>query len=176
MKMKIYKQLGVAAILMAALSYQKWGNPGTPASLKMAVISQKQIRDEVAYRSALKEADIFLSSCGSDIPEFVAKAGLDNGIPVRVIAADIIVESGCNTHAVSKAGAVGLLQVNPKIWKTNKNLFNPEINIQIGTKILAQQIHRHGVRNGLRYYFGVTYGSDASDAYADRVLTIAYRR
>ncbi|MFH0925510.1 MAG: transglycosylase SLT domain-containing protein [bacterium] len=70
---------------------------------------------------------------------------LDSDLVIAIIA----VESGVNFNAVSKANAVGLMQVRPGIWAKQfglerQSFFDPEINIKIGTFILANNIQRFG--------------------------------
>jgi soluble lytic murein transglycosylase-like protein len=76
------------------------------------------------------------------------------GLPPELICAIIAVESGGNPNALSKAGAVGLMQVMPReagemfrdrpqtIW-----LKHPAINIAVGCEIL---------RSYIKYYSGDT--------------------
>lgn len=115
--------------------------------------------------------------CGNMIPELAAKASLENGISAKIVAADIVVESGCKIQAHSKAGALGLMQVMPEIYSISPRfLLNPVVNVRIGTIILAKNMRKYGKRNGLRRYFGISQGSDASERYATRVLNIAEER
>lgn len=171
--MKEYLKIGAfLAGFVLLQSAWTWANPAMPPFRMQAfALTEKQIQEEIAAEEARKV--LSGQSCPADVPLLAAKASLKNGISVRVVAADIRVESSCNPRAVSKAGAVGLMQINRHIWKTGKNLFNHEANIELGTKILAENTHRYGLRNGLRRYFGVTEGSDASDKYAAKVLLVA---
>lgn len=101
------------------------------------------------------------------------------GIAPRILAAQIVVESSCRPTVVSKAGAVGLMQVMPSVWKkySQVELLNPVRNMDIGSDILVQYVHQTGsYREGLRRYHGVTEGSDQADIYADKVLSLAGRK
>jgi soluble lytic murein transglycosylase-like protein len=80
---------------------------------------------------------------------------------------------------VSKDGAVGLMQVMPSVWKqySREELFDPDRNLQVGTKILANYIRESGnVRDGLRHYYGILPDSTASDEYADKVISMTRKR
>ena len=95
------------------------------------------------------------------------------------MAGAIVVESSCNPSVVSKAGATGLMQVMPSVWRqySRAELKNPEKNIAAGTEILGHYCGQAGsYRGGLRLYFGATAGSDEADLYADKILAIAGRR
>lgn len=69
-------------------------------------------------------------------------AGQDPNLVLSVMA----VESGFNPHAVSSAGAVGLMQVMP-LWKKTlgvERLHEPETSIRAGIHILGQYQQMYG--------------------------------
>jgi len=109
--------------------------------------------------------------CRPDYAELVARYALENGLSTRVLAGLIFVESSCRPGAVSKSHCYGLTQVSPRTWKYPvRDLLNPELNVQIGAKILAGYVHRYGLREGLHAYNGF---GDPTDGYARKVLTAA---
>ena len=116
--------------------------------------------------------------CDESLAAPTAAFALRANVPAAVVAADVVVESSCNKNAVSSAGAVGLMQIMPKIHHLDRrSLFDRETNLRAGTKILSEYARAHGgLREGLRYYYGVIEGSTESDEYADRVLAVAYNR
>ena len=67
------------------------------------------------------------------------------GVRSELLKAVIKVESNFNPQAVSKAGAVGLMQIMPAHFeKINvSNPFDPEANILIGAKYLKRLIKRY---------------------------------
>lgn len=106
-------------------------------------------------------------------------------IDPHLIASVMLQESGGNPQASSKDGAIGLLQVMPRDGisasfqcingpcfssrPSMEELYDPEFNIEYGTKMLAGLIIKHGsVRDALLKYgpSGVGYG------YADKILKI----
>jgi len=83
--------------------------------------------------------------CIPTVCKFAQKHNMDSALIMAVIE----VESKFNPKAVSKAGAIGLMQIMPKtakavsrelkIKKYNKDsLYNPGINIKIGTYYLKK--------------------------------------
>lgn len=116
------------------------------------------------------------AGCGDyALAEKVARYAAREGIPARVLAAVVAVESHCNPLAVSHKGAVGLTQVRVSTWKreydfTESNLFHPETSLRVGAAILRRSIAEHGLRGGIVRYNG--QGPDA-EVYADRVLALA---
>ena len=116
--------------------------------------------------------------CDEGLAAPTAAFAIRANVPAAVVAADVVVESSCNKNAVSSAGAVGLMQIMPKIHHLDRrSLFDRETNLRAGTKILSDYAHTlGGLREGLRHYYGVIEGSTESDEYADHVLAVAYRR
>jgi soluble lytic murein transglycosylase-like protein len=151
------------------------GRPFTETELRRWEIAENENKqhqlDIRAAESVLQRfgcANVF----GGDVANF-AKA---NRLSPRLVAATIVAESSCRTSAISKDGAVGLMQVDLHTWRTysRTELLNPARNIEIGTTILARYVRETGSnREGLRRYFGVTPGSDQADLYADKILAIA---
>lgn len=68
------------------------------------------------------------------------------GIKPSLLLAMMKVESTFNTKARSKHQALGLMQVMPK-WHKDKlkgrSLYNPEVAIEVGTKVLSDCIIKH---------------------------------
>lgn len=87
--------------------------------------------------------------------EFVDKYSQEYSVPKHLIYAVIKVESGFESDAVSKKGAIGLMQIMPatyewiasKLDETDLNqnlLYNPEINIKYGTFYLDWLYSKYG--------------------------------
>lgn len=100
---------------------------------------------------------------------YIAK---ENGLDPKLVKAVIKVESEWNPRAVSKKGALGLMQVMPATAKDfgmpNKpeDLFNPIQNVNTGCRILKGYILRTGgVKEGLNRYSG-----GGGKPYYDRVM------
>ena len=99
-------------------------------------------------------------------------------IDPNLIAAVMTMESGGNPNAVSRSGAIGLMQIMPF---HSCATFDPDGNISCGVFILATYYHRAGDdwRTGLAYYNcgerGVKEsrcGTTGGYAYADKVLNL----
>ena len=90
----------------------------------------------------------------------------------QLVLAVIDVESAFDPFAVSSAGAVGLMQVMP-FWPTElglsrKDLIDVELNIRMGTSILAYYLERE--RGNYRRALGRYNGSLGRREYPDLVL------
>ena len=84
----------------------------------------------------------------------IVKYSKENNIEASFIASLIKTESRFNKNAVSNKGAVGLMQLLPstaewiyeKYYGTDfdeKMLYDPEMNIKIGTKFLAELFEKY---------------------------------
>ncbi|MBW7956300.1 MAG: lytic transglycosylase domain-containing protein [Deltaproteobacteria bacterium] len=94
------------------------------------------------------------SEIGRAVLRYSSRYGLEPGL----VAAIIKVESSANPFAVSSKGAQGLMQVMP-FWKrelgVHGTLFDIDNNINVGCRILAENIRRWGFEEGIaRYYRG----------------------
>lgn len=134
-------------------------------------------QQELERVTKLASLVLSLAGCDQSLAPRIAHYSLDQNLDGRLVAAEVVVESSCDPEAISPAGATGLMQVMPKMWGYSRRaLLDPDTNLQAGTRILARHVRAYGLRDGLRFYFGVTEGSDKSDEYAERVLAMAGRR
>ena len=85
----------------------------------------------------------------------VKKFSSDNGLDPYLVAALIRQESAFNPNAVSHANAVGLMQLLPKVGRgmakqeklrhfNTQELFQPRINLQLGTRYFRSMVDRFG--------------------------------
>jgi soluble lytic murein transglycosylase-like protein len=113
------------------------------------------------------------------------KYASDHQLPLELIAAVMLQESGGNAQAYSSSGAVGLLQVMPRdglaadfqcingpCFKTRPTIIelqDPDFNLSFGTHMLAGLVNKYGnVRDALMHYGPANVGY----YYADKVLAI----
>ncbi|HRE16215.1 MAG TPA: transglycosylase SLT domain-containing protein [Rhodocyclaceae bacterium] len=95
--------------------------------------------------------------------------------PLLIIAV-IATESSFNPFSQSTMGAQGLMQVIPRFHpeKLPENagqlaLFDPVINVRVGTQVLREYVRRHGgVAPGLQQFAGA--GDDPEQSYANKVF------
>lgn len=97
-------------------------------------ILNKDYLNHTGYENVLAGASIY-----SDI---IAQASEKYGVPEKLIAAVIKQESNFNEHAVSSAGATGLMQLMPSTARFLgvQDAKNPVQNIMGGTKYLSQML------------------------------------
>lgn len=135
----------------------------------------RRVRDYVAkrYRVPTKMLEPVLAAAEHN--------GRNSGIDPLLIVAMMAIESSFNPVAVSSMGAQGLMQVIPRFHMDKigdargKNpLFDPQINVRVGTQVLAEGLRRFGsLQAALQYYGGAR--SDPKAAYANKVLAMKKR-
>lgn len=151
-------------------------NPDVPEFFK------RELRDRA--NAPLQVALVFgrapgCSDASSDLINLVASEAVSQGVAPKVLAATIAQESQCNSLAVSSRGAIGLMQIMPRIWNSTfdfskVNLFNPRDNIRVGTKIMAGLVKHNGLQRGVQLYNGAGVGCETCDGqYAHKVLILA---
>ena len=89
-----------------------------------------------------------------DYSEYVEKYSAEYNVDKYLIYATIKAESNFNENAKSSQGAMGLMQllyptaeeIAPRagIEVTEKNIYDPDININLGTKLLSILIQKYG--------------------------------
>jgi len=105
------------------------------------------------------------------------RAGTEHRVDPLLILAVMAVESRFNPVAESSLGAKGLMQVLPKYHQDklaehggDAALLDPALNIEIGTRILRDYLHRAGeTQSGLQMYVGAF--DEPTSQYAGKVLS-----
>lgn len=103
------------------------------------------------------------------------------GFDPLLIVAIMAVESSFNHRAVSNMGALGLMQVIPRYHKDKigpnrgRNvLFDPEVNVRVGTLVLHEGLQRYGsMQRALQYYNGAL--NDPKARYTRKVMALKKR-
>jgi soluble lytic murein transglycosylase-like protein len=102
----------------------------------------------------------------ADLREMLARAGTEHNLDVDLLASVVKAESDGNTHAVSRAGAQGLMQLMPETAAGLgvKDSFQPDQNVRGGSAYLDWLLTRYNdnLANALAAY---NAGPDAVDKY-----------
>jgi hypothetical protein len=117
----------------------------------------------------------------SKITRSVFSRSREHGFNPYLVMAIIFVESRFNRHAVSKAGACGLMQVNYPVWKDALNIDHSKLtqvdyNIEIGLTILKgylQEAKGDIIKALFLYNNGYKY---ANNSYHEKVLASNFCR
>lgn len=123
------------------------------------------IRKEPAYDQRRFEVN-----SRSRYASHIQAAAMANNVDAALIRAVISVESGYNPSAVSRAGAVGLMQLMPETAKRYKvtDRHNPEQNIHGGAQYLSDllRLFNHDLRLAIAAY---NAGEEAVMKYGNRI-------
>jgi soluble lytic murein transglycosylase-like protein len=95
--------------------------------------------------------DMLLLAKAGQYDSIVEKAAIAASVEPNLLRAVIVVESGFNSRAVSKRGAVGLMQLMPATATRFgvSNAFDPRQNVHAGARYLKFLIDRFGQNVGL---------------------------
>jgi|SRR5665213_60630 len=160
-----------------------------PRVIPMKVVPELVVRADVELKQKISaiEKEVVASyniysthrGCSRELAYSTARNAILFKVPAQLISAVVIVESGCKSGIVSPSGAVGEMQVMPKMHNASRSvLMNREKNLEVGTRLLAGLIHKYGIHDGLHHYLGMGTddGNMTGDDYASRVMQIAKRR
>jgi soluble lytic murein transglycosylase-like protein len=160
-------------------------------ALRFARVSEAKHPGVVAFLAGLPTG---LDEDGREaLAHAVIQESVRSGLEVELVLGVILVESSGNTRAVSKAGAIGLMQLRPFTaeavaaeiglpWTGPTLLFDPVANVRLGVAYLSQLIERYGdVATALAAYnWGPTHiaarlrrGEPLPAEYVSRVLVAA---
>ncbi len=127
------------------------------AAPKPAVNAQPVNQEGQTFQSLLNQETEALPPSASrrEVLDLIQDHASEQEIDPNLVKAVVQAESGFNSHAVSPVGARGLMQLMPSTAKTLgvQNSFNPDENIQGGTKYLKQLLQKYdSVPNAVAAY------------------------
>jgi len=116
------------------------------------VTGVEKIPDPPAHKPAATAPTVTATPPNSDaslnpanVGEILAKAGREHNLDVDLLASVVKAESGGNTHAVSRAGARGLMQLMPGTAAELgvRDSFQPDQNVRGGSAYLDELLTRY---------------------------------
>ncbi|WP_257446752.1 lytic transglycosylase domain-containing protein [Archangium lipolyticum] len=137
------------------------------AELKMKLAEREahlaRLEEEAALYAEAEALGVVAAVQASRLPErqqrrlamAIVREARRNGVDPMLVVAVIRCESSFNNYAVSHVGAMGLMQVMPDTGtyladragfklQRHTNLFDSELNVELGTAYLADLIQRFG--------------------------------
>ena len=173
----------LAGLLVSVYDIAEHGY-GDPQSARLAIAGMthkppKNLGYSVWVTGPIEVAKVFGRSRGCqqadvELISMIVHKSIENNIDPQLVASTIDQESQCDPLAVSSKGAIGLMQIMPKLHKefnfSEKNLFNESDNIDVGTKILSDLVKQFGEVEAVRRYQGL--GPAGNPNYAWQVLNL----
>ncbi len=107
----------------------------------------------------------------ADYDATIQRAAQAASIHAELVRAVIVVESGFNPRAISRRGAIGLMQLMPGTARLYGafNAFDPEQNIHAGARYLAALLSRYGAKHLDLVLAAYNAGESAVERYGRRV-------
>ncbi len=183
------------AVLFAVISADQQAKRATQFAKYQAKVSS--LNEQLGnYEKALRKKDISVvpillklrpqldTATATEISKAILKYTTKYRLPPEFIVHLIRRESGFNTLAVSKAGAVGLMQILPKAHKdkmakmgiNHSQLFHIDNNVRLGCWILRDYYDQTGsIEKALRKYVGGSHASYTQDiliGYANETIPL----
>ncbi len=168
-------QPSLAAKLTHAVPATKAILPPKDTGTLAALLASPQFdKDRAAFSAALVKTGHVTPPRADSIAYYAVRESYVEGIPPAVVFGVLLTENALFvSNAMSNVGAVGLMQVYPKIWlkalqdKFGSDLASDSTNLKYGIYILKQYIHSDSgavtaknVSSGLLHYNGCVHGSN----------------
>ena len=111
-----------------------------------------------AIETFLKKYDVD-ESHRSRVARAIVASSKKYDLDARLIASIMIVESRANPFAISNLESIGIMQIHLPTWgqeaeREGINLFKIEDNVDLGSRILKDYVHRFGLWEGVKRYNG----------------------
>jgi soluble lytic murein transglycosylase-like protein len=125
---------------------------------------------DVAAPADSRHATNWLSR-SADYDVAIKRAATAADVHPALVRAVIVVESGFNPRAISRRGAIGLMQLMPGTARRYGafNAFDPEQNISAGARYLSDLIARYGVDKLELVLAAYNAGEGAVQKYGNRI-------
>ncbi len=157
--------------------------PATPADtgIEARIVRSPEFqRDRAAFAADLVRTGRMAPARADSVAYYAVREAYVRGIPPAVIFGVMLTENAVfASTATSNVGAVGLMQVYPKVWLKSlgsmfgRNLAVDSTNLKYGTYILSQYIKTKPgqapstaeVRSGLLRYNGCVHGTNTPNCH-----------
>lgn len=148
--------------------------PADTSRLAKLMASPQFAKDSAAFAADLVRTGHMQPARADTVAYYAVRESYRNGIPPAVVFGVMLTEnSRFVSGAMSNVGAVGLMQVYPKVWlkalsaKFGKDLATDSTNLKYGIYILKQYVKsdsgsvtKQNVSTGLLHYNGCVHGTN----------------
>jgi soluble lytic murein transglycosylase len=144
---------GITALIMASLA--SWSLPLSDLHAEVyqyvdasGTIALTNVPSDVRYRKVERDSNpLHIMLPERELAPVIARHSRQQQLHPALIRAVIKAESNFDPHAISRAGAIGLMQLMPQtaVRLDVRDLYDPDDNVGGGTKYLRQLLDRfHG--------------------------------
>ena len=154
--------------------------PADSTELARLMAAPQFARDSAAFAKDLMATGRLTQSRADSIAYYAVREAYRDGVPPAVVFGVMLTENATfASGALSNVGAIGLMQVYPKIWlkslsaKFGKDLAADSTNLKYGIYILKQYIKSdsgavssRGVTTGLLHYNGCVAGANTANCHS----------
>lgn len=112
--------------------------------LQLGASGRRVILNESSGQRATRMSTRLVAPPDADLQPLIARHADDHQIDPRLVQAVIQVESGYNAQAISRVGAIGLMQLMPATARnlSVSNPYDPDQNVRGGTVYLRRMLDR----------------------------------
>jgi soluble lytic murein transglycosylase-like protein len=165
-----------ASLVQAAEAAADTVSTSTAGPIQVAVAESAQEREQRAVTEFIARRYRVAEDVTAGFVSTAYRAGREFSVDPLLILAVMAVESRYNPVAESSMGARGLMQIIPKYHPEKllehggeHALLDPEVNIQVGARILREYLRRFGeTETALQMYAGAF--DEPTSQYAGKVL------
>lgn len=154
--------------------------PHDSTAIERAINTPQFLADRNAFAADLTRTGRMSPARADSLAYYAVREAYTRGIPPAVIFGVMLTENALFvSNAMSNVGAVGLMQVYPKIWlkvlgeRFGTDLQNDSTNLKYGTFILSQYINPKGntptvrdIQRGLLRYNGCVHGTNTPNCHS----------
>ena len=183
---------GRAPVVVELLEPMEWADsalaraPWAKADVELAMLSPQFEVDRRAFMEDLTRASDISAERADSLATFAVREAYRRRVPPALVFGVMMVENrNLKSSALSNAGAVGLMQIDPTAWveslgkRFGTNLRNDETNLRYGVFILSHLLYDsdddaaptdsanvHGsLRRGLLRYNGCVRGTNTKNCF-----------
>ena len=141
-----------------------------PDDSRYTLVARTPAQESAVPSADARRAALWLAR-SVDYDAAIQRAAQAASIHAELVRAVIVVESGFNPRAISRRGAIGLMQLMPSTARLYGafNAFDPEQNIHAGARYLAALLTRFGDKNLDLVLAAYNAGENAVEHYGRRI-------